>query len=321
MGHADHGFEAPATAERLAGSDSPLVEGYRTGSGSMYQARIEDMLGSGLGRDLEGQVQLIFTSPPFPLNRKKRYGNRLGDEYRAWLTGLAGHFTKLLTATGSIVIEMGNAWEPGRPTMSTLALRTLLDFLDAGDLHLCQQFICHNPARLPSPAQWVTIERIRVKDSFTHLWWMSPTERPDADNTRVLKPYSDSMQALLQRGTYNHGKRDSGFDIGETSFLKDNGGAIPPNVFEFSNTRSNDAYRRYCRTHGLEIHPAPMPYGLIEFFIQFLTQEGQLVLDPFAGSNSTGAVAEQLGRRWVAVEPNEQYVAGSRGRFDATRPE
>ena len=70
-------------------------------------------------------------------------------------------------------MEIGNAWESGRPTMSTLSLRALLAFLEAGGLHLCQQFISHNPARIPSPAQWVTVERIRVKDSFTNVWWMS----------------------------------------------------------------------------------------------------------------------------------------------------
>jgi site-specific DNA-methyltransferase (cytosine-N4-specific) len=302
-------------------SSKDLQLAYATPRGRMYEATIEELLDSDVGRDLKGRVQLIFTSPPFPLNRKKKYGNRVGDEYKEWLTGLAPKLVGLLKPNGSIVVEMGNAWEPGSPTMSTLALRTLLDFLDTGHLHLCQQFVCHNPARLPSPAQWVNVERIRVKDSFTHVWWMAPTERPDADNTRVLTPYSDAMRSLLKRGTYNHGKRDSGFNIGETTFLKDNGGAIPPNVLTFSNTLSNDAYRRYCREHRLEVHPAPMPYGLIEFFIKFLTKKNQLVLDPFAGSNSTGAVSEQLGRRWIGVEPKQQYVDGSVGRFDVSTVE
>jgi len=292
-----------------------LTIGYHAKAGTMYQATIEELLDSDAGRNLKGKVQLIFTSPPFPLNRKKRYGNKVGEAYLQWLKDLAPQLVKLLTPTGSLVIEIGNAWEPGKPVMSTLGLRTLLDFLDAGDLYLCEQFVCHNPARLPSPAQWVNVERIRVKDSFTHVWWMSPSERPDADNTRVLTPYSKAMKDLLDRGSYNHGKRDSGFDIGEKSFLKDNGGAIPPNVLTYSNTRSNDAYRSFCRKHGYEIHPAPMAYGLIEFFVKFLTKGGELVLDPFAGSNSTGAVAQQLGRRWLATEPKQQYVEGSMGRF------
>ena len=259
----------------------------------------------------------MFTSPPFPLNRKKRYGNEVGEEYVTWLARTAEPLRDLLTDDGSIVLELGNAWEPGKPVMSTLALRALLDFLEAADLHLCQQFVCHNPARLPTPAQWVNVERIRVKDAFTHVWWMSPNERPKANNRAVLTPYSDSMEKLLEKKHYNGGRRPSQHKIGETSFLTDNGGAIPPNVLTFSNTLSVDPYRRYCREQGIPLHPARMPAGLAEFFIRFLTEPGDLVFDPFAGSNTSGAAAEGLGRRWVAIEPNPDYIQGSRGRFAA----
>jgi len=281
----------------------------------MYETTFEDFLASRSGTVRLGKTQLIFTSPPFPLNRKKRYGNKVGEEYVDWLASFAEPLTDLLTEDGSIVLELGNAWEPGRPVMSTLALRALLRFLESADLNLCQQFVCHNPAKLPTPAQWVNVERIRVKDSFTHLWWMSPTDRPKASNREVLTQYSDSMKSLLKSKTYNGGTRPSQHKIGDTSFLSDNGGAIPPNVLTFSNTLSTDPYREYCRANALSLHPARMPPGLAEFFINFLTDPGDLVLDPFAGSNTTGAAAEELDRRWVAIEPTADYVAGSHGRF------
>jgi site-specific DNA-methyltransferase (cytosine-N4-specific) len=281
----------------------------------MYLGKIEAFLASSVARRLRGTVDLIFTSPPFPLKRKKRYGNLDGEEYLRWLSELAPRLRRLLRDDGSLVIEVGNSWEPGSPTMSTLALESLLAFKKAGEFHLCQQFICNNPARLPSPAQWVNIERIRVKDSFTHVWWLSPSERPDASNTRVLAPYSDSMRALLKRQSYNSGRRDSGHDISETGFLTDNGGAIPGNVLSFSNTASGDRYRRYCREQNIRPHPAPMQAKLAEWFIRFLTQENSFVFDPFGGSNTTGAVAEGLKRRWVSVEPELEYIAGSVGRF------
>lgn len=281
----------------------------------MYTGKIESLLESAEAVQYEGKIQLIFTSPPFPLNRKKHYGNRVGDDYLIWLAGLAPQLTKLLTPTGSIVMEMGNAWEPGQPVMSTLALRALLAFLEGGDLFLCQQFVCHNPARLPTPVQWVNVERIRIKDTFTHVWWMSPTERPKATNRNVLKKYSQAMLDLLASRRYNPGERPSEHVIGQESFFRDNGGAIPSNVLTFSNTSASDDYRRYCRDHGLKAHPARMPAGLADFFIRFLTDPEDLVLDPFAGSNTTGAVAEKLGRLWVATEPVPDYVEGSRGRF------
>jgi DNA modification methylase len=299
--------------------DTPLELGYQTDLGSMYVCKVEKFLSSPEGAALKGKVQLILTSPPFPLNRKKKYGNEQGEEFTEWLASLAKPLSKLLKPKGSIVVEMGNAWEPGKPVMSTLSLRSLLTFLEKGKLNLCQQFVCHNPARLPTPAQWVNVERIRVKDSYTNVWWMSPSERPKASNRKVLTEYSSSMRHLLQTQKYNAGPRPSGHNIGKTSFLTDNGGAIPSNVLAFSNTSSNDGYREYCRETLLEVHPAPMPAGLVDFFVRLLTDPGDLVFDPFGGSNVTGAVAEQLQRRWVATEPIKRYVAGSKGRFPAIR--
>src|SRR5690606_33600166 len=225
-------------------------------------------------------------------------------------------FREMLTSDGSIVIELGNAWEPGEPIMSTLALEALLAFRAAGNLHLCQQFVCHNPARLPSPAQWVNVDRIRVKDSFTHVWWLSPTSRPKADNRRVLQAYSPSMKQLLARQSYNGGEtRPSGHNIGRKSFLKDHGGAIPANVLTLSNTESVSSYLAYCREHDIIHHPARMAIVLPEFFIRFLTSPRNLLLDPFAGSNTAGAAAEMLKRRWISLEMRDDYIHGSMGRF------
>ncbi|MFI5351594.1 MAG: DNA-methyltransferase [Candidatus Binatales bacterium] len=284
----------------------------------MYRGFAEGVLQSAVAKKHRRKVQLVLTSPPFPLNRKKNYGNRQGAEYVEWLATFAPLFKEFLTDDGSIVVEMGNAWEPGAPVMSTLALEALLMFLKAGDLKLCQQLICYNPARLPTPAQWVNVERIRVKDSYTHVWWMAPTARPKADNRRVLRAYSASMLKLLQTKKYNAGLRPSEHRIGATSFFKNNSGAIPSNVLTFTNTLSNDRYLTYCKERGLPLHPARMPMGLAEFFIKFLTEPRDLVLDPFAGSNTTGAAAEGLGRRWIAIEPGEHYIDGSQGRFSET---
>ena len=288
---------------------------YETTNGEMFMGNAEEVLASDLGSRIQGRVDLVFTSPPFPLNRKKKYGNLTGERYVSWLAGFAPVLRDTLSPTGSIVLEVGNSWESGHPVMSTLGLRALLSFLDSGKLHLCQQFVCHNPARLPGPAQWVNVERVRVKDSFTHVWWMSPTEHPRADNRRVLTRYSAAMRQLLDSGKYNSGTRPSEHHVGKKSFLCDHGGAIPSNVLSFANTRSTDAYRRYCRKQGLRAHPARMQPEMAEFFIKFLTDPGDLVLDPFAGSNTTGAVAERLGRHWVAIEAEAEYVTGSYGRF------
>ncbi len=305
-------------SENAANHEKPRIA-YETDLGTFVLGQVERVLVTPIGEGLSKKVDLIFTSPPFPLNTKKRYGNLKGQEYVDWLAGMAKPLRALLKPRGSIVIELGNAWEQGKPIMSTLALRALLAFLEAGKFTLCQQFVWNNPAKLPTPAQWVNIERIRLKDAYTHLWWMSTSDRPYADNRQVLSEYSQSMKDLLARQSYNTGRRPSEHHIGKKSFLTNNSGAIPSNVITVSNTHSNTAYLRFCREHHIQPHPARMPPRLAEFFIRLLTKPKMLVLDPFAGSNTTGAAAEDLGRRWMAFEPNEDYSLASIGRFEAVR--
>jgi site-specific DNA-methyltransferase (cytosine-N4-specific) len=306
----------------------------KTSLGAYFIGDSPALLTGSLGSSLRGKVRLVLTSPPYPLNRKKSYGNLKGDEYREWFVALAPILANLLTPDGSIVIELGNAWLPGRPVQSLLHLESLIGFVNNGEagLRLCQQFICYNPSRLPTPAAWVTVRPERVTDSFTHVWWMAKTDFPRADNRRVLRPYGQAMESLLRRRSYNHGVRPSQHRISKNGFNKDRGGSLPHNVFElepldpgrsvrlpnafsFSNTLSSDHYHRQCRNRGIAPHPARMPAGLASFFIQFLTRPGDLVLDPFAGSNTTGFVAQVARRRWIAIDRQAEYLAQSRIRF------
>ncbi|MHA1227169.1 MAG: DNA-methyltransferase [Candidatus Hodarchaeales archaeon] len=288
---------------------------YRTRNGVLYLGDAYDMLEAKWFKPLKHKFTLIFTSPPFPLNKKKAYGNLNGQEYIDWLSGFADIFKELLKPEGSLVVELGNAWVPGSPTMSLLPIESLIELKKKGDFHLCQEFIYHNTTRLPSPAQWVNVERIRVKDAFTRLWWLSPSEKPKANNKHVLNEYSPSMKRLLKNKKYNPGKRPSEHRIGEKSFLKDNKGSIPSNVISIPNTISSGPYLNYCRENNIKYHPARMPLDLAEFFIKFLTEPDDLVLDPFAGSNVTGYVAEELGRRWRSIEKKEVYALSSKSRF------
>jgi DNA modification methylase len=292
-----------------------MEEKYRTNLGTYFQGDIDDIIDNDRLQRYEGCFKLIFTSPPFPLVRPKKYGNLVGVEYLNWIGKISAYLKKLLTPDGSIVIEIGNSWIKGVPEMSTLPLKSLIHFLEEGDYKLCQQFIWNNTAKLPSPVQWVNIERIRVKDSFTNIWWMANSHNPDADNKKILKEYSASMKKLLKNQRYNGGARPSEHVIGETSFLTNNNGAIPSNVISMPNTSSDDEYIKYCKTLNLKAHPARMPADLVQFFVEFLTNEGDLILDPFGGSNTTGIVAENNNRNWVAIDREEDYIRGSEGRF------
>ncbi len=288
---------------------------YETELGIQYLGDSESIPDSKYFKDLKGKVNLIFTSPPFPLNKKKAYGNLKGDEYLEWLGNFGPIFSELLASDGSIVIEIGNAWEKGTPTMSLLPVQALIELKNSGEFYLCQEFIWNNTSRLPSPIQWVNIERIRVKDAFTRLWWLSNTPKPKANNRNVLTQYSKSMNKLLKNKNYNAGKRPSEHKIGATSFLKQNDGAIPSNVLSLPNTISKDPYLEYCKANNIKYHPARMPPDLAKFFIRFLTDVDDIVLDPFAGSNITGSAAEETGRKWRAIEKQKIYAESSMSRF------
>jgi site-specific DNA-methyltransferase (cytosine-N4-specific) len=162
----------------------------------------------------------------------------------------------------------------------------------------------------------MNIRRIRVKDGINTVWWLSKTPWPRASNRRVLQPYSESMKTLLSDG-YKAKLRPSGHDISE-KFAVDNGAAIPPNLIAIPNTESNSSYLRYCKEKGINAHPARYPAALPEYFVRMVTDPGDLVLDPFAGSCVTGEVAERLGRKWVCVELVEAYLEGAKGRFKRT---
>lgn len=283
---------------------------YETPLGQAYHADALDVLRA----QADNSVALVFTSPPFALRRKKAYGNVDADEYVEWFWPFAQEIFRVLRPDGSFVYDLNGAWNAGSGTRSLFPYELILRL---GKLfHLAQEFYWYNPSRLPTPAEWVTIRRTRVKDAVNVLWWLSKTDTPQADNRAVLRPYSPSMKRLLRDG-YQTAKRPSQHEIGP-HFRKDNGGAIPPNVLTIPNTRSADRYIRRCREAGLTVHPARFPEALPEFFIRFLTQPAQLVLDPFAGSNVTGQVAEALQRRWVSSELNGDYVEGSRLRFAET---
>ena len=310
---------------------------YQTNRGKLILGdSYEELISQNLNY-LHGKVNLIITSPPFPLNNKKRYGNLQGNEYKEWFASLAPFLENLLSEDGSLVIEIGNAWEPNRPVQSLLHLESLLQLVNNSQLRLIQEFICYNPSRLPSPAQWVTVDRIRTVDSYTHIWWMAKSDFPKADNKKVLRPYSKSMKQLLKKKSYNAGKRPSEHIISERSFLKDHGGSIsynffeidpidehrdvrlPHNVLSFSNTSSNDYYFKACRRNDIVPHPARMNSGVVSFFVEFLTNENDLVFDPFAGSNTTGAVAEKMNRNWLSIEIDPEFANQSIYRFEEPR--
>jgi len=261
-------------------------------------------------------VNLVITSPPFALLRKKAYGNKEQHEYEDWLCDFARAVKRKLRSDGSFVLDLGGAYEKGSPSRSLYNFRVLLRFCDDLGFVLAEDFYWYNPSKLPSPIEWVNKRKLRAKDAVNTIWWFGKTEWPKADVSKVLMPYSDRMKKLLDDpdGFYQPAKRPSGHDVGK-GFGKDNGGAIPPNLLQIPNSESNGAYLSGCKAINIKGHPARFPAKVPEFFIRFLTDPDDLVVDIFSGSNTTGYVAEMEKRRWMSYEANLEYVAASAFRF------
>jgi len=275
----------------------------------------------------DGQVNLVVTSPPYALHFKKEYGNKSKKEYVDWFVPFAKEIQRILAEDGSFVLNIGGSYNPGTPTRSLYHFKLLIRLVEEIGFHLAQECFWYNPAKMPMPAEWVTVRRIRIKDSVEYVWWLSKSPWPKASNLSVLKEYSEDMIRLNRNGVRGT-IRPSGHVIRESFDKIDAGGAIPNNVTEaelpdlpesmlkMGNNSANDSYTKQCKESGIKIHPARFPALLPKFFIKLLTDAGDLVVDPFAGSNTTGAVAEGLKRRWISGEAIEEYLKASTFRFE-----
>lgn len=270
----------------------------------------------------DGSINAVVTSPPYALHFKKEYGNASKADYIEWFLPFGREILRVLTDDGSFVLNIGGSYNPKTPTRSLYHYKLLIELVESIGFHLAQECFWYNPAKMPMPAEWVTVRRIRIKDAVEFVWWLSKTPWPKASNRGVLRPYSQDMERLNRKGL-DRTVRPSGHNIKESFSKVDAGGSIPANVLEevpsdmlkFGNNSANDNYTKQCKEKGIKIHPARFPAALPEFFIKLLTAEGDIILDPFAGSNTTGAVAELLKRQWIAIDKEQSYLEASRFRF------
>jgi DNA modification methylase len=289
-----------------------VITVYETENGVALFGRAEDAI----GYIDDGSIQLILTSPPYPLLRKKEYGNVSADEYIEWFLHIARDWPRKMTPDGSLVLNLADVWNPGVPTMSLYQERLILRLAEDLGFRLAQRFAWLNPSKMPTPAEWVTVRRVRVKPSIEQIWWLSQSDHPFADNRAILRPYSDSMMYRIRQGGERGAERPSGHNLKPGAFATDNGGSIPDNLLVAANTDSNTTYQRYCRERGVKVHPARFPGQLPNTMIRLLTRENDTVYDPFGGSLTTAEEAERLNRRWITSEMHLDYlVGGVGGRF------
>ena len=100
--------------------------------------------------------------------------------------------------TGSFVLDLGGAYQRAARCRSLYHYRVLLRMCDEHGFFLAEEFFWHNPAKLPSPIEWVNKRKLRAKDSVNTVWWLSKTDLPKADVRNVLAPYSERMKTAAE---------------------------------------------------------------------------------------------------------------------------
>ena len=265
-------------------------------------------------------IHLCVTSPPYPLKKARQYGNVAENEWVSFLCASLEPIIKNMVAGGSIVLNVTNdIFESKSPARSLYLERLILALHDNLGLHLMDRIPWVNDSKPPAPTHWACIKRVQLAVSWEPvLWFTNDPSQVRSDNRRVLLPHTDKHQKLISGGgeqrVANYGNGAYRVNVG--SFSNQTEGKIPKNRLLLGHScKDTRSIRREAKQMGLPPHPAMFPTSLPEFFIRFLTEENELVVDPFAGAFKTCIAAERLGRRWIGTERVLEYIEQSKVLF------
>lgn len=242
----------------------------------------------------ENSIDAVITSPPYAEQRKNTYGGIPADEYSEWMAGVAVKIQRILKPTGSFVLNVKEHVENGE--RSTYVLETVLRLSKI--LHWSDTFIWNKTNPFP------TGSKKRLKDGFEYCYFFTKTKDFKFFPNNVLKPtqskYFESEQRRKNKGSHNV-NNGSGMNMSHRSAPAM---VRPSNVISMPIDSTNHE------------HPATFPIELPMFFIKLLTEEGDVVYDPFAGSGTTLLAAEKLNRHFIGTEIEQKYADLARKRVD-----
>ncbi|RJX80326.1 site-specific DNA-methyltransferase [Pseudomonas sp. LS-2] len=299
-----------AKRELHAAKPGVKLLGYRTDLGVAIWGPSGDAF-----KRLDVPVTLVFTSPPFPLSRSRAYGNVGEREIVDFICETLEPVVDALAEDGSLCCNVSNdIFLKGTPARSTYVERLVLEICDRFSLSLMDRLIWENPSKMPGPLQWASVTRQQLNTAWEPiLWFCKNPLKVKANNRRVLEPHRDRHLKLIQSGgekrETNYG--DGAYRLKVGSFGAETAGRIPRNIIKRGHRCAYGIqHRRAALELGLPPHGAGQPLSVPEFLIQFLTEPGDLVIDPFGGRGITGLAAEINNRRWMTGEINLEYVRG-----------
>lgn len=273
---------------------------------------------------IDAPITLVVTSPPYPLASARAYGNPPEHLYVDWLCKMLEPVVKNLVRGGSICLNISNdIFLPGSPARSLYRERLVLALHERLGLWKMDELIWENKSKPPGPFQWASKQRTQLNVVYEPVYWFTnDPKHVRSDNRRVLQAHTEKHLALIHQGGEQRTLRasDGAYSLRPGSYGKETAGRIPRNILSFGHRcPQQSAYKQAARALGLPAHGAPMPLKLASFLVEFLSQPGDLVADPFGGSMTTADAAERLGRRWLATECMVEYVWGAASRFSAAQ--
>lgn len=265
-------------------------------------------------------IALCITSPPYPLRVQRAYGGPSSEEYTDFICSALEGIVRALQPGGSIVLNVSNdVFEERSPSRSLYVERLVLALHDRLGLALMDRVPWVNFSKPPGPTWWACINRVQLSAAYEHqLWFTNDPTHVRADNRRVLEEHSARQRGLMAAGgaqrTAVYG--DGAYRIRENSYGRETPGRLARNVMLRGHACADTrAYRRAATAMGLPLHGAVMPTAVPDFWIRFLTDVDDLVVDPFGGTVRTGLAAERLGRRWLVTEWILEYLQGASSLF------
>ena len=238
----------------------------------------------------DNTVDLVVTSPPYADQRKSTYGGVTTDQYVEWFLPISAQLLRVLKPTGTFILNIKEKVVNGE--RSTYVMELILAMRKQGWLWT-EEFIWHK--KNSYPGKWPN----RFRDAWERLLQFNKSKKFAMYQEEVMVPMGDWARTRLKNLSETDKRRDnskvgSGFGKNISNWI-DRDKAYPTNVLHLA----TECYNKK--------HSAAFPEELPQWFIKLFTQEGDTVLDPFAGSGTTLFVAERMGRNAIGIELMDEY--------------